>query len=117
MWKKSVFKTENKYPERLKKGLDLSYSEQQPKYNNRHRNFLKTINEKEIEYFKIAKVWLIPEDDDSLETLTTTACKFIYKKKYEIVKKQLEEEKDTNIVLQIICILEDTNKHTYKIES
>ena len=61
-------KTENKYPERLKIGLDLSNSKQLLTYKNSQRTFLKTIKEKGIEYFKVAKVWLIPEDNDSLET-------------------------------------------------
>ena len=36
------------------------------------------------------------------------------KKKYEIVMRQLIEEKDSNIVFQTFCILE-YNKNTYKI--
>ena len=32
---------------------------------NRQRTILKTIKEKGIEHFKVAKVWLIPEDNDS----------------------------------------------------
>ena len=47
---------------------------------------------------------------------TTNSCKFSYKEKYEIVKKQLKEEKDPNIVFQAFCILED-NKGRYKIGS
>ena len=70
LWEKYQYltKTENKYPERLKIGLDLSNSKQLLTYKNRQRTFLKTIKEKWIEYFKVAKVWLIPEDNDSLET-------------------------------------------------
>ena len=58
-------KTESKNPERLKKGLDLSNSKQQLTYKNRQRTFLKTIKEKRIKYFKVAKVWLIPKNNDS----------------------------------------------------
>ena len=42
-------KTENKYPKRLKIGLDLSNSKQMLTYKNRQRTFLKTIKEKGIE--------------------------------------------------------------------
>ena len=41
----------------------------------------------------------------------------VTKEKYEIVKKQLKEEKDLNIVFKAFCILEDNNKDTYKIGS
>ena len=109
-------KTENKYPDRLKIGLDLSNSKQLLTYKNRQRTFLKTIKEKGIEYFKVAKVWLIPEDNDSLETHLLQLHTSSVTKKYEIVKKQLKEEKDANIVFQAFCILED-NKDTYKIGS
>ena len=51
------------------------------------------------------------------DALTTTAYKFSYKRKYEIVKKQLKERKDPNIVFRGFCILEDNNKGTYKIGS
>ena len=111
-------KTENKYLERLKIGLDLSNSKQLLTYKNRQQTFLKTIKEKGIEYFKVAKVWLIPEDNDSLEThLLQLHTSSVTKEKYEIVKKQLKEEKDANIVFQAFCILEDNNKDTYKIWS
>ena len=111
-------KTENKYPERLKIGLDLSNSKQLLSYKNRQWTFLKTIKEKGIEYFKLAKVWLIPEDNDSLEThLLQLHTSSVTKEKYEIVKKQLKEEKDPNIVFQAFWILEDNNKDTYKIGS
>ena len=111
-------KTENKYPERLKIGLDLSNSKQLLTYKNRQRTFLKAIKEKGIEYFKVAKVWLIPEDNDSLEThLLQLHTSSVTKEKYEIVKKQLKEEKDPNIVFQAFCISKDNNKDTYKIGS
>ena len=87
-------KTENKYLEGLKIGLGLSNSKQLLTYKNRQRTFLKTIKEKGIEYFKVAKVWLIPEDNDSLETnLLQLHTSSVTKEKYEIVKKQLKEEK------------------------
>ena len=52
-------------------------------------------------------------DSTQLHTSSVT------KEKYEIVKKQLKEEKDLNIVFQAFCILEDNNnnKDTYKIGS
>ena len=85
-------KTEKKYPGRLKIGLYLSNSKQLLTYKNRQRTFLKTIKEKGIEYFKVAKVWFIPEDNDSLEThLLQLHTSSITKEKYEIVKKQLKE--------------------------
>ena len=49
------------------KGLDLSNLNQLLTYKNRQRTFLKTIKEKGIGYFKISKIWFIPEDNDSLE--------------------------------------------------
>ena len=112
-------KTENKYPERLKIGLDLSNSKRLLTYKNRQRIFLKTIKEKGIKYFKVGKIWLVPEDNDSLEThLLQLHISSVTKEKYEIVKEQLKEEKDPNIVLQAFCILEDNNnKSTYKIGS
>ena len=73
---------------------------------------------KGIEYFKVVKVWLIPEDNDSLEThLLQLHTSSVTKEKYEIVKKQLKEEKDSNIVFQIFYILKDNNKNTYKFGS
>ena len=39
-------KIENKYPERLNIGLDLSNSKQLLTYKNRQRTFIKTIKEK-----------------------------------------------------------------------
>ena len=108
----SVFnKTENKYPQRLKIGLDLSNSKQLLTYKNRQQTFIKTIKEKGIEYFKVAIVLFIPEDYDSLEKhlLQLHTCS-VTKEKYEIFKKQLKEEKDPNIVFQTFCILEDNNK-------
>ena len=109
--------TEKKYPEKLNIGLDLSNSKQQLTYKNIQRTFLKIIKEKGIEYFKFAKVWIIPEDNGSLEKhLLQLQTSSVTKEKYEIVKKQSKEEKDTNIVFQAFCILED-NKITYKIRS
>ena len=111
-------KTENKYPEIFLKGLDLSDSKKLLTYKNRLQTFLKIIKEKWIKYFKVAKVWPISEDNNSLEThwlqLHTSS---VTKENFEIVKKQLKEEKDPNIVLRTFCILKDDNKSTYKIKS
>ena len=91
---KYLTKKENKYPERLKIGLDLSNSKQLLTYKNRKQTFLKIIKEKGIEYFKVVQIWLIPEDNDSLETqLLQLHTSSVTKEKYEIVKKQLKEEK------------------------
>ena len=110
-------KTENEYPERLMIDLNLSNSKQLLTYKNRQRTFLKTIKEKGIEYFKVTKVWLITEDNYSLEThLLQLHTSSVTKEKYEIIKKQLKEEKYPNIVFQAFCILEDNNC-TYKIGS
>ena len=111
-------KTENKYPERLKIGLDLSNSKQLLTYKNRQQTFLKIIKEKGIEYFKVAKVWITSEDNDSLEThLLQLHTSSVTKEKYEIIKKQLKEKKDPNIVFQTFWILKYNNKNTYKIGS
>ena len=111
-------KTEIRYPERLKIGLDLSNSKKLFTNKNRQRTFFKTIKEKGIEYFNIAKVWLISEDNDSLEMhLLQLHTNSVTKEKYEIVKKQLKDEKDHNIVFQVFCILENNNESTYKIGS
>ena len=95
LWEKYQYltKSENKYPKRFKIGLDLSNSKQLLTYKNRERTFLKIIKEKRIEYFKVAKVWIIPEDDDSLEThLLHLPTNSVTKEKYEIAKKQLKED-------------------------
>ena len=82
-------KTENKYPERLKIGLDLSNTKQLLIYKNKQQTILKTIKEKGIKYFKVARIWLIPEDNDSLEThLLQLHTSSVTKEKYEIVMKQ-----------------------------
>ena len=60
-------KTENKYPVKLNKDIDLSNSKQLLTYKNRQRTFLKAIKKKGIEYFKVVKVWLIPKDNGFLE--------------------------------------------------
>ena len=49
--------------------------------------------------------------------ITDSTTSSVTKEKYEVVKKQLREEKDPNIVFQAFCILEDGNKNTYKIGS
>ena len=81
-------------------------------YKNRQWTFFKTINKKGIEYFKVTKVWLIPEDNDSLEKhLLQLHTSSVTKEKYEIAKKQWKEEKDPNKVFQTFYILEN-NKNT-----
>ena len=118
LWGKISVYNKNRKQVSLKIGLDLSNSKQLLTYKNRQQTFFKTIKEKGIEYFKVAKVWLIPENNDSLENyLLQLHTSSVTKEKYEIVKKQLKEEKDPNIVFQAFCILEDNNKGTYKIGS
>ena len=87
-------KIENKYPERLKIGLDLSNSKQLLTYKNRLRTFHKTIKEKGTEYFKVAKIWLIPEDNDSLETyLLQLHTSLVIKKKTKLLRSSKKKRK------------------------
>ena len=62
-------------------------------------------------------MWLIPEDNNSLEThwlqLHTSS---VTKEKYEIAKNQLKEKKDPNIVFQTFYLLEDNNKTHIKLD-
>ena len=91
LWEKVLVfnKTEVKYPEGLTKFLNLTNSKQLLTYKNRLRTFLKTIKEKRIKYFKVAKVWLISEDNDSFKKhLLQFHTTSVTKEKYEIVKKQ-----------------------------
>ena len=51
-------------------------------------NFLQNNERERTEYFKVIKVWLIPEDNDSWEThLLQLYTSLVTKEKYKIVKK------------------------------
>ena len=69
--------------------------------------------------FKVVNVWVVPEDNDSLEkNLLQLHTNTWTKNKYETVKeKQNEEEKDANSLFKAFFITEDNDKRIYKIGS
>ena len=57
----------NKYPERLKNGLNLSDPKEKITYKNRKRAFLKTIKDNGVNLFKIFYLWLDSDESDVKE--------------------------------------------------
>ena len=62
-----LIRKDNKYPERLKSGLNLSDPKDKITYKNRKRTFLKTIKDNEVNLFKIDDLWLDSDESDVKE--------------------------------------------------
>ena len=69
--------------------------------------------------FKVVNVWVVPEDNDSLEkNLLQLHTNTWTKNMYETVKeKQNEEEKHANSLFKPFFITEDNDKSIYKVGS
>ena len=59
-----LIRKENKYPERLKNGLNLSDPKDKITYKKWKRAFLKTIKDNWVNLFKIADLWLDSDESD-----------------------------------------------------
>ena len=93
-----VIRKDNKYPERLKNGLNLSDPKDKNRCKNRRRTFIKTIKDNGVNLFKIADLWLDSFESDVkeiqlLQLKTSTVDESKYKKRKLLEKESLDTSK------------------------
>ena len=91
-----LIRKENKYPEILKNGLNLSDLMDKIIYKNRKRTFLQTIKDNEVNLFKIADLWLDSDESDVKEIqLLQLKTNTVDESRYKETKRLEKESPDT----------------------
>ena len=110
-----LIRKDNKYPERLKNGLNLSDHKDKITYKNRKRTFLKTIKDNEVNLFKIADLWLDSDESDVKEIqLLQLKTNTVDESKYKETKRLEKESPDT---FKPFWLEADSIRDIYKIGS